>query len=189
MSEGPPTRLTPYQAALLARLFLHPAQPFAVEELAVDVGLPTRDVDPEMQPLVAAGLVIRHLHRSTDVYRADTAHGYARTLTEFLAATFGPVPVVGEEFATLHDARLILIFGGWADVHAAPEAALARDVDVLVVGSPDGMAVAEAAERAEQRLDLPVNPVVRTSEQWELAVDPLVARMQRDGYVTVLAAH
>lgn len=185
MSEGPPRHLTRCQAEILARLFLHPTQAFAHVELAVDVGISMVAVDLEVQPLVAAGLVTRRLTYSTDVYQADTAHGYARTLTEFLAATFGPVPIVGEEFSALAETQFVLIFGDWAEGHARQGPPPAGDVDVLVVGSPPGIAVAEAAERAEQRLDLPVNPVVRTPEEWELAVDPLVARVQRSRYVTV----
>ncbi|WP_138757204.1 hypothetical protein [Modestobacter altitudinis] len=127
----------------------------------------------------------QRLHHSADVYQADTTHSCARALPEFLAARSGPVPVVGEEFSALAATQCVLIFGEWADGLAGHETPPARDVDVLVVGSPPGVAVAEAAERAEQRLDLPVNPVVRTSEQWALAVEPLVAQVQRSSYVTV----
>ncbi len=184
MIEGLPRHLSRNQAAMLARLYLHPAQPFALIELAVDVGMPTRTANLEMQPLVDAGLVIRRLEASVDLYQASSTHGVAKTLTEFLAATFGPVPVVSQEFAELPETELVLIFGYWAgDLarHVAP----GRDVAVLVVGSPAAAAVALAAERAEQRLDLPVNPVVRTIEQWTAGADPLVSQVQQSRYVSI----
>jgi hypothetical protein len=185
MSQGELRQLGRYQAELLARLYLHPAQAFALVELAVDVGMPTWAADVELQPLVATGLVTRRLDDSTDVYRANPGHSAAASLTRFLAATHGPIPVVQEEFAALAKMELVLIFGDWVNDQAGQHPPSARDVDVLIVGSPSAITVAAAAERAEQRLDLPVNTVVRTSQQWAVGADPLVAQVQRSGYVTV----
>jgi hypothetical protein len=188
MSQVVLGRLGGYQAELLARLYLHPAQAFALVELAVDVGMPAWAADLELQPLVAAGLVTHRLDDSMNVYQANTAHSAARRLARSLAATHGPVPVVREEFAAMAELELVLIFGEWVGDPAGHHPSSVRDVDVLIVGSPSAMSVAAAAERAEQRLDLPVNTVVRSPDQWALGADSLVAQVQRSGYVTVRRA-
>ena len=179
-------QLDTYQAELLARLFLHPDKSFALIELAVDVGMPTWAVDAEMQPLVASGLVNRSPGDSADAYQANAGHSAATGLTRLVAATHGPIRVVREEFAAVVEANLVLIFGDWAEVSAGQHAPSPRDVDVLIVGSPSAIAVADAEERAEQRLDLPVNTDVRSGEEWALGAEPLVAHVQGSEYVTVL---
>lgn len=55
----------------------------------------------------------------------------------------------------------------------------------LSVG-PAGDDVYDAADRAQQRLGMPVNPVIRTADAWRLASDPLVRQIQSSPLVTVL---
>jgi hypothetical protein len=59
-------------------------------------------------------------------------------------------------------------------------------VDVLVVGRPSREDVYDAADRAQQRLGMPVNPVIRAGEAWRQAADPLVRQIQSSPYVAVL---
>jgi hypothetical protein len=46
--------------------------------------------------------------------------------------------------------------------------------------------VYDAADRAEQRLGMPVNPVIRTAEAWREAADPLIQQIQSSPFVPVL---
>lgn len=180
--------LSAAQTDVLAWLHLHPAQEFALVELAVDLGMPTSAAGAAVQPLVAVELVSCRPTGSGEVYRANTAHLAAAGLARHFAATRGPVRVVAEEFADVADIELVLVFGDWAGGPPGSPPASARDVDLLIVGSPSAVEVAAAAERAEQRLDLPVNTVVRAAEQWAVDADPLVVEVRRSGYVTVRAA-
>jgi len=61
-----------------------------------------------------------------------------------------------------------------------------HDVDVLVVGQPSREDVYAAADQAQQRLGMPVNPVIRTEDAWRLASDPLVQQIQSSPVVEVL---
>jgi hypothetical protein len=54
-----------------------------------------------------------------------------------------------------------------------------NDVDVAVVGDKVSRLETEAAaQRAEQRLRLPVNPVVITPSRWNARSDPLSAQIR-----------
>jgi hypothetical protein len=59
------------------------------------------------------------------------------------------------------------------------------DVDVLVVGSPDRAGVYAAAERAEARLGIAVNPTVRAVTRWQTGDDPLVASIRANPFLDV----
>ncbi|MGH3282859.1 MAG: hypothetical protein ACRDNW_27540, partial [Trebonia sp.] len=48
--------------------------------------------------------------------------------------------------------------------------------------------VYDAADRVQQRLGLPVNPVVRTPETWRKEDDPLVRQIRSVPFVEVLVS-
>lgn len=79
-----------------------------------------------------------------------------------------------------------MIFGSWAARYAGLTGSPPNDVDVLVVGKVDRADVYDAADRANDRLGIQVNPVVRSAKQWADADDALVAQIKESASVTVL---
>lgn len=59
---------------------------------------------------------------------------------------------------------------------------------MLVVGSLDRADVYDAADRAQVRLGMQVNPVIRTSEQWATDADSLVLQIKASPTVDVTTA-
>ena len=94
-----------------------------------------------------------------------------------LQAKFGPRFVVGEEFAVL-DSAAVAIYGSWAARYEGIAGPPPNDVDVLVIGDVPRRDLYEAAERAEQRLGLPVNPVLCSRQRWLAAADPLIRQVR-----------
>jgi predicted nucleotidyltransferase len=118
--------------------------------------------------------------------RANPDNRLTQPLAELLLLSWGALQVVAEEFSGLDGAEQVLIFGSWAARYHQRPGKPPHDVDVLVVGRPSRDDVYDAADRAQQRLGLPVNPVVRTDDAWRLASDPLVRQIQSSPFVTVL---
>jgi predicted nucleotidyltransferase len=118
--------------------------------------------------------------------RSDPGNRLAGPLTELLRLAWGPPQVVAEEFAGLPGAELVLIFGSWAARYQQQPGKPPNDLDVLVVGRPRREDVYDAADRAQQRLGLPVNPVIRTPEAWREETDPLVRQIRSSSFVEVL---
>ena len=116
--------------------------------------------------------------------RANLSNRAAAPLTQLLQVTFGPETVIGEEF-DLTNAEQVLIYGSWADRYHGTPGPPPNDVDVLVVGSPDRVDVYEAADRAQARLGMQVNPVIRTPEQWADDADSLVLQIKASPTVDV----
>lgn len=174
-----------HQAELLMWLLLHPEQEFGVTELSDRIGVALSTLHREVARLDDAGLITSRQLGRNRLVRANTAHPASRPLAELLEITFGPRVVIAEEFA-IPDAERVVIFGSWVARYDGEVGEPARDVDVLVVGDVDRADVYEAADRAQDRLGLEVNPVVRSGQQWAEPVDSLVRQIKTSPHTVVL---
>jgi predicted nucleotidyltransferase len=174
------------QADILAALLLRPDQELSLTDLARRLHAPLSTVHGEVQRLADAGLLMRREAGRSVMLRADPGNRLTTPLTELLLLSWGPPQVVAEEFADLQDAEEVVIFGSWAARYQQQPGRPPHDLDVLVVGRPRREDVYDAADRAQQRLGLPVNPVVRTPETWRENDDPLVRQIRSAPFVEVL---
>lgn len=174
------------QADILAALLLRPDDELSLTDLAARFGAPLSTVHGEVRRLVDAGLLIRREAGRSVMVRSDPGNRLTSPLTELLLLSWGPPQVVAEEFAGLRGAEQVLIFGSWAARYQQRPGKPPNDLDVLVVGRPLREDVYDAADRAQQRLGLPVNPVIRTAEAWREETDPLVRHIRSSPFVDVL---
>lgn len=174
------------QTDLLSALLLQPDQELSLTDLATRFGAPLSTVHGEVGRLVDAGLLTRREAGRSVMVRSDPGNRFAGPLTELLWLAWGPPQVVAEEFAGLPGAELVLIFGSWAARYQQQPGKPPNDLDILVVGHPRQEDVYDAADRAQQRLGLPVNPVIRTPEAWHEEADPLVRHVRTSSFVEVL---
>ena len=120
---------------------------------------------------------------------ANLSHPAAESLGRLLEVTFGPRHVVGVEFAKVPGAHTVLIFGSWAARYSGEAGHSPNDIDVMVIGeSVDRADLYAAADRSQRRLGIPVNPVMRTHEQWEDPTDRLSAQVHTQPLVDVTMA-
>lgn len=173
-----------HQAALLAWLLMHPEGEYTLTDLAQQLGAPLTTVQREAGRLVDAGLLRDRSLGRARLLSANTEHRAAAPLTQLLEISFGPQVVVAEEFV-IPDVERVLIFGSWAERFRGAVGQPPRDVDVLLLGAPVRSDVYDAADRSQVRLGMPVNPVVRTVEQWDTAADPLVIQIRASEVVDV----
>ena len=186
-----PPRLLPilrsrHQADILTQLLLHPDEDYTITELSSRLSIPQSTVSTEVQRLAEAGLLAVRAVGRARLIRANTDSKLVGPLTELLTLTFGPHVVIADEFAHVANADRVLIYGSWAARYHGHRGRPPNDVDVLVIGSPDRTAVHAAADRAERRLGMPVNPVVCPPRRWAAAADPLIQEIQASPHVTVL---
>jgi predicted nucleotidyltransferase len=174
------------QADILAALLLNPGREYSLTELAKRFGAPLSTVHGEVKRLTQAGLLLRHDIGRSAVVRANSRNRLVEPLAELLFLSWGPMQVVADEFEGLKGAERVLIFGSWAARYLQQPGGPPNDLDVLVVGQPSRGDVYDAADRAQQRLGMPVNPVVRGAEAWRQASDPLIQQIQSGPFVVVL---
>lgn len=172
-------------AEVLTLLLLHPDVEYSLSEVASRLGLPLTTVQREVTRLSSAELIRERRVGRSRLVSANQASRYARPLAELVTLAFGPHLVIGEEFSPL-DAVAVAIFGSWAARYEGISGHAPHDVDVLVIGEVPRPDLYEAAERAEQRLGLPVNPVLCSRSRWFAAADPLIRQIRAAPVVWVI---
>lgn len=173
-----------HQADLLAWLLLHPDQEYGITELAHRLDVPLTTLHGEARRLIAAGLLQSRSQGRNRLVRANPDNRATAPLTQLLELTFGPQIVIAEEFV-IPEVQHVLIFGSWADRYQGNPGPPPHDVDVLVIGNAQRADVYDAADRAQARLGLQVNPVLRTPEQWAADEDPLIEQVKHSPSLVV----
>ena len=174
------------QADILAALLLNPEREYSLTDLAQRFDAPLSTVHGEVRRLTEAGLLRRRNVGRSAMVQANPNNRLVEPLAEVLFLSWGPLQVVADEFSSLDGAERALIFGSWAARYLQRPGPPPGDVDVLVVGGPTRESVYDAADRAERRLGMPVNPVIRAADVWRDAVDPLIQQIQSGPLVVVL---
>ena len=172
-------------AEMLTLLLLHPDAEYTLSEMAGKLGLPLTTVQREVTRLVWLRPDPGAPVGRSRLVSANPASRYTRPLTELLSIAFGPQFVISEEFHAL-GASAVAIYGSWAARYDGAIGHAPNDVDVLVVGDVARRDMYEAAERAEQRLGLPVNPVLCSPERWLAAADPLIQQIRSAPLIWVI---
>lgn len=195
MKTSPPVLLpllrSATQGRLLEALLSDPEREWAIGELGAHVGTSPATVMREIDRAEQAGVVTSRRQGNTRLVRAAADSPHFDPLRRLLTPTFGVPRVLAEEFADVDGLEELRIVGSWAAAWHEQPTGRVRDVDVLAVGEAvDRGELYDAADRAEQRLGLPVDVVVREAEQWhasdtEASADPWLAQVRRQPTVTV----
>jgi predicted nucleotidyltransferase len=174
-----------HQAELLARVLLHPDKEFTLSELVEYLDVPPTTLQREAQRLAEVKLFRDRKVGRTRLYSANPANPATGPLTQLLMMSFGPIEVIAEEFA-IEGVEQVVIFGSWAARYADQPGPPPKDLDVLVIGSAGELDVFAAADRAQRRIGIEVNPVRSTPQQW---ADPgewtLMIEIHNRPYTTV----
>jgi hypothetical protein len=93
-------------------------------------------------------------------------------LTDLLAVTYGPLPVLTDLLSVVAGVDQAYIYGSWAATRYLGEpGSVPQDVDVLAVGTASDDGLYDAARRAELRLGREVNISCVSPQYWD-APDP-----------------
>jgi len=145
------------QGDLLALLYLHPNRDYSLTEAAALIGASVKAVHTEASRLIAAGFVRDSRRGNVRLLRAVTDTPVSRPLTDLLAVTYGPLPVLNDLLADVEGITQAFIYGSWAARYLGEPGPVPGDVDVLVVGTADPDDLDEIARAAQNRLGRPVD--------------------------------
>lgn len=154
--------------ALLALLYLHPDRDYSLTEAGKAVGASPKVMSTEADRLVTAGLVREARRGQARLIRAETGGPVSRPLTDLLAVTYGPLPVLGDLLSGVAGVEQAYIYGSWAARYLGEPGPVPNDVDVLVVGTADEDDLYDAAREAENRLGREVNISAVNPRYWEV---------------------
>lgn len=178
---------TDTQARLLACIFLRPQENWTLASLARELTLSPSTLHPEVQRLEDAEFITASPVGRSRVLRPNMKHPLARALVEILEYVYGPRAVIIEEFGGIPGTSRLAIFGSWAARQAGETGRVPHDIDVLVVGDADRGAVYAAADRAQARIGVPVNPVLASSRRWDSDADALIRQIKSGPIIDLTA--
>jgi hypothetical protein len=172
------------QGELLALLYLHPEQDYSLTEAADLIGASVKTVHTEASRLVAAGLVADSRRGNLRMLRAVTGTPVSRPLTDLLAVTYGPLPVLTDLLAEMPGVSAAYIYGSWTARYMGKPGPVPQEIDVLVVGSGDGFV--EMARTAQGRLGRPVNVRRVSPAAWDSdRSDPFLVSVRRGPLIEI----
>lgn len=172
----PGSQLTPFVrsdavGAILAESLGHPDRELSLAELGRRTGVSGPVVHREVGRLVESG-ILRDRHEGRNrLVRADVGHPLFGPMREIIDVTYGPVPLLREQFDGVEGVERVLIYGSWAARRAGEAGLFPNDIDVLVLGSAPRRVLTAVASEAGKRLDVPVNVTRLSVDEWE-ADDP-----------------
>ncbi|MFC4057338.1 helix-turn-helix domain-containing protein [Planomonospora corallina] len=179
---------TETQARLLAALSLRADRTWTLTSLARELGVSVSGLHPEVRRLEEAGLLTVTVIGRSRVLGIDQSHPIAKPLAEILGYLYGPEVVIAEEFGSIPETDLLLVFGSWAARHHGEPGPPPHDIDVLVVGDVDRAEVYAAADRAQVRIGMPVNPVLASPRRWQAASDALIRQIKASPTIDLTSA-
>lgn len=157
------------QGDLLALLFLHPDEEFSLSEVARLSHVTVSGVHHEVARLLEAGLIRDRRVGNNRMVRADTSSVLAGPLTDLLAVTYGPRPVLSDALRDVPGVERAYIYGSWAARYSGVPGPVPNDVDVLVIGPADIDELEDAVRPAGERLRREVSVRRVSPELWARA--------------------
>ncbi len=192
MRSVPPALLpilrSPVAGDLLALLYLHPEDEYSLSEAASAIGASLNAVHYETTKLSDGGLIRTRKRGNLRLIRAVTDSLLSRPLTDLLAVTYGPLPVLTDLIAGVEGISEAYIYGSWAARYRGIAGSEPADIDVLVVGAPDVDELDEVAEKAQAKLRRPVNIRRIRPEIWNASnpADPFIRSVKSRPLVTIV---
>jgi len=168
------------QGELLALLYLHPDGEYSLTDAARHIGVTPRAVHAEASRLVAGGLIVDRRVGNTRMLRAADGTLLARPLTDLLAVTYGPLPVLTDALRSIPGVERAFIYGSWAARYVGEIGPVPVDVDVLAIGTVDLDDLEEAARQCEPLLRREVNIRRIRTDVWDAegASDPFLTSVR-----------
>jgi hypothetical protein len=166
------------QGDLLALVYLNPAEEYSITQMAHRIGASVKAVHQEVTRLVETGLLADRKLGTSRLVRSVQDSLLTRPLTDLLAVTYGPLPVLTRSLAGLDGVDQAFIYGSWAARYNGEPGPVPADVDVLVIGDVDPDDLDERAREAEAVLRREVNIRRLRLATWKNEDDPFVTTVR-----------
>lgn len=140
--------------AILSLLYGHADEAFYLRQIVRSTGIGLGPVQRELKMMTEAGIVTRQKRGNLVYYQANSSSPIFSELKNIVRKTFGVADVLREALTPL-DEQIVsaFVYGSMANGEATSES----DIDLLVVGDIDEMALHTALSQAEKKLGRPVN--------------------------------
>ncbi len=150
------------RARVLTALYGQPGRAYYQQELAREAAVPLVAVQRELRRLVPAGFVRVSEVGGRRLYQADPDCSVFGELQAIVLKLRGVASRIRQALAEEKDVRSAWIFGSFA----AGTAGASSDIDLMVVGTPEGRRLRTALGRVERTLRRTINEHIVTPQEW-----------------------
>ena len=166
-----PPVLTPFVrsdavGAILAEVFANPDQELTIAEVARRAEVLPAVAHRELGRLIASGVFTDRREGNNRLVRVNRDHLLYAAMSEIIAMTYGPVPVLRELLQGVPGVEEAFIYGSWAARRLGESGPPPRDIDVLAVGELDIDNLVRIQDSARERLRINVNIHRVKAEVW-----------------------
>ncbi|MDK1032229.1 MAG: nucleotidyltransferase domain-containing protein [Planctomycetia bacterium] len=140
--------------SILKLFLMRPEARFHLREVARQTGKPVGTIQPELASLLNAQILTKAISGNRTYYQANTTCPIYPELRGLILKTIGLGDVLRDTLAPLATKiKAAFVYGSMASGETGPQS----DVDLIVVGDVDEMALHRAVGGAEQKLGRAVN--------------------------------
>lgn len=155
------------QARLLSTLFLSVEGELNLNEIAARAGLAYGTVHREVGRLLDAGLLSERRVGQARLVRPNPKSPLTQPVRDLLLVSAGPVPLLEAELREIPGVEAAFLFGSFAARMRGEPGEAPNDIDVLVVGEPDPVAVDEACRRVGEQVGREVSATIMSPVELE----------------------
>jgi predicted nucleotidyltransferase len=170
---------------LLTYFYLNRAARVYVRQLAGILDVDSTNLSRELARLEDEGLLRSEVEGRQRYYSINPRYPYLKAVFTLLEGTVGLVPTLRSSLRHVPGIEHAYLYGSFAK----NEADLASDIDLLVVGKPDGAGLAEEVAKAEKVLNREISYTIlkpRELEKKLAAGDPFLTDVWRGKRIEVI---
>lgn len=156
-----------------------------MQDLSLQLSIPYATVHREISRLLKSGLLTEGERVGNyRLFAPNKTSPFYRPLYDLILVFAGPVPLLIEELTPVPGIEWVALFGSWAQRLLGNPGGTPRDVDVLVVGTPDVRQINRACSKISKNLGWEVNPIILTRAEWHEET-PFLRQVRGDGLIPV----
>lgn len=152
------------QARVLSDLFLGDTA-YSLAQLSDRTGMAYATVHREVGRLLQAGILQEQQVGRTRLVSPNQDSPLYTPLLQILLVATGPVPLLAQALKEIPGIDAAFLYGSFAARALGEEGAPPRDIDVMVVGSPDVELVYDACDNVADKVQRPVSPTIMTARE------------------------
>jgi predicted nucleotidyltransferase len=173
---------------LLAYYFTNPAARRHLRDLAERLGIDPSNLSKELGRLEREGLFRSEVNGRQKYFQLNREYPLFAEARSIVAKTIGAVPQIAESLKNIEGISEAFLYGSFA----RNQQDASSDIDVLVIGSPRGEALAEAVRKLERQLAREINYTVLTRREFDsrrARKDAFLENVWHNRRVSLVAAH
>ncbi len=148
---------------LLTYYFTNPVARHHLRDLADRLHIDPSNLSRELRRLEQDGLFRSEVSGRQKYFRLNRQYPLFREVRSIVAKTIGAVPLIAQSVKSIAGLEEAYLYGSFA----ADQQDAASDIDLLVIGTPRGEALAEAMQKLERQLGREVNYTVLSRGEYE----------------------